>query len=343
MSEFELRALNDGDRSEYADLVHSSFNAWYWKKGWGMDYFRCPPEDAAIFYDIYNDLAPGRSVAAVNTKTGRLMGACFYHPRERHVSLGIMCVHPSYSGRGIGRAMVNHIIDFTDSGGFSSLRLVGSAINMDSFSLYNRAGFVPVKSYHDMVIQVPQDGVGGKPQQAKRVRDADAGDATAMGDIEFEISGIRRLEDYLYAIENRRGVFEVKVLEGDSGSLDGFMISIRHPALNMIGPGVARTQDGAAALVHSCLGRYRGEGVLAVIPMDCSESRAGDVRLEGKECRDAPFPGKRRVPSLRRGQPAELPARDRVESRLCGQRASRVNLSSPDRNGRTSSTPASFD
>lgn len=269
MSEFEMRPLNHGDRSEYADLVHSSFNAWYWKKGWGTDYFRCPPEDAAIFYDIYNDLAPGRSVAAVNTKTGRLMGACFYHPRERHVSLGIMSVHPSYFGRGIGRALVNHIIDFTDSGGFSSLRLVGSAINMDSFSLYNRAGFVPVKCYHDMVIQVPPNGVGSAPAEVKLVRDARIEDAAAMGDIEFEISGIRRLEDYLYATENRRGVFEVKVLEGERG-LDGFMISIRHPALNMIGPGVSRIQDGACALVHSCLGRYRGEGVLCVIPMDCT-------------------------------------------------------------------------
>lgn len=270
MSNFELRPLNDSDRSEYADLVHSSFNAWYWKKGWGMDYFRCPPEDAAVFYDIYNDLAPGRSVAAVNTKTGRLMGACFYHPREHHVSLGIMSVHPSYFGRGIGRALVKHIVDFADSGGFNSLRLIGSAINMDSFSLYNRAGFAPVKFYHDMVIQVPAGGAGGAPLLSKRVRNAVTGDAAAMGDIEFEISGIRRLEDYLYAVENRRGVFQVKVLEGENGGLDGFMISIRHPALNMIGPGVARTQDGASALVHSCLDRYRGEGVLTLIPMDCA-------------------------------------------------------------------------
>ena len=268
MSDFELRPLNDGDRSEYADLVHSSFNAWYWKKGWGMDYFRCQPEDAAIFYDIYSDLTPSCSVAAVNNRTGRLMGACFYHPREHHVSLGIMSVHPSYFGRGIGKAMVSHIIGFTEANGYGSLRLVGSAINMDSFSLYNKAGFVPVKSYHDMVIRVPDDGVGGATPGMERVRDARPEDASLFGDLEFDISGIKRNKDYLYAIENRRGVFEVKVIENARGGIDGFMISIRHPALNMIGPGVARTEEDAAALIRASLERYKCEAVLSVIPMD---------------------------------------------------------------------------
>lgn len=266
MPEFDLRPLNDNDRSEYAELVHSSFNAWYWKKGWCADYFRCPPQDAAIFYDIYNDLTPEMSVAAVNRQTGRIIGACFFHPREYHVSLGIMSVHPSYFGQGIGKALVRHIVDFSEAKGYRSIRLVGSAINMDSFSLYNKAGFVPVKSYHDMVIQVPQGGVGGKVHE--RVRDARVDDARVMGELEFEISGIKRLQDYLYTIENRRGLFEVKVIEDAMGGLDGFMISIRHPALNMIGPGVARTEETAAALIHACLERYSGEGVLTVIPMD---------------------------------------------------------------------------
>ncbi|MBI5641842.1 MAG: GNAT family N-acetyltransferase [Deltaproteobacteria bacterium] len=269
MFDFELRPLEESDKSEYADLVHSSFNAWYWKKGWGMDYFRCPPEDAAVFYDIYNDLSPACSIAAINKKTKRMMGACFYHPREYHVSLGIMSVHPSYGGRGIGKALVKYIIDFTRSKGYKSLRLVGSAINMDSFSLYNKSGFVPRKTYHDMVISVPADGIRGKVRGLDMVRDATIGDAHSMGELEFELSGIKRLQDYLYAIENKRGLFQVKVIETTQGCLDGFMISIKHPALNMIGPGVARTEEAAAALILSSLERYKGEGVLSVIPMDC--------------------------------------------------------------------------
>ena len=271
MSEFDLRPLNDSDRDEYAALVHGSFNSWYWKKGWGADYFRCPPVDAAVFYDIYNDLTSSGSVAAVDRKSGRLAGACFYHPREHHVSLGIMSVHPDYFCRGIGKALVRHIVDFAEANGYKSLRLVGSAINMDSLSLYNKAGFVPVKSYLDMVIQVPVGGGLPAVPGADTVRDAVTGDAISMGCLEMEVSGIKRPQDYLYAIENRRGIFEVKVIENAAGSLDGFMISIRHPALNMVGPGVGRTEEACAALICASLGRFRGQQVLSVIPMDCGK------------------------------------------------------------------------
>ncbi len=40
-------------------------------------------------------------------------------------------------------------------------------------------------------------------------------------------------------------------------------------ALNMIGPGAARTEEGAAALILSSLQRFRGETALVVVPMDC--------------------------------------------------------------------------
>lgn len=88
MGEFALlRPLRDFDVTEYADMLYSSFNAWYWKHGWGKNYFGCTPQEVSIFYDIYNDLTPGCSVAAFDPKTGRMMGACFFHPREYHVSL----------------------------------------------------------------------------------------------------------------------------------------------------------------------------------------------------------------------------------------------------------------
>ena len=96
-----------------------------------------------VFYELYNSLEPGCAVVAENTETGRLVGSCFYHPREHHVSLGMMNVHPNYFGVGAGRALLRFIIDYTNNKGYKSLRLTQSAFNLDSFSLYNRAGFVP--------------------------------------------------------------------------------------------------------------------------------------------------------------------------------------------------------
>lgn len=261
-----FRPLNEGDVPEYADMLYASFNSWYWKRGWGKDYFGCASQDTRIFFDIYDDLTPGCSIAAFDEGTGRLMGACFYHPRDVHVSLGIMAVHPNYGGRGVGRSLVDHILGYTQAFGYKSCRLVGSAINMDSFSLYNRAGFVPRETYHDMVIVVPNAGIG-PVDGSFRVRDAVLSDVPAMAELEMELSGIRREMDFRYAIDNPRGCLHASVHVNDQNEIDGFMLSTRHPALNMLGPCVARDQHCANTLIGVETGRFHGSGVLFSIPM----------------------------------------------------------------------------
>ena len=264
-----LRPLKDNDVPEHADLLFTSFNSWYWKHGWGKDYFGCEPQETSIFYQIYNDLTPGHSIAAFDNETGRMMGSCFYHPREHHVSLGIMSVHPNYGGRGVGRALVNHILDYTKEHDFKSCRLVSSAINMDSFSLYNRAGFIPRVTYHDMVINVPEQGIGDANISGEQyIREAAIDDVKSMGELEMEISGIKREIDYRYAIENPRGALHAIVYENDQNVIDGFMISVKHPALNMLGPCVARNEEIAIALIKKEIDRFKGTWVLFSIPMD---------------------------------------------------------------------------
>lgn len=264
-----LRPLKDNDVPEHADLLYSSFNTWYWKHGWGKDYFGCSPQETSIFYEIYNDLTPGCSIAAFDDKTGRMMGSCFYHPREHHVSLGIMSVHPNYSGRGIGKQLVNYILDYTKNNDYKSCRLVSSAINMDSFSLYNRAGFIPRVTYHDMVINVPENGLGDVVVKGEdNIRDASLADIKNMGELEMEISGIKREVDYRYAIENPREALHALVYENSQNGIDGFMISVKHPALNMLGPCVARNEEIAIALIRKEIERFNGTWVLFSIPMD---------------------------------------------------------------------------
>ena len=267
LQEFDRRPLSDTDRTEYGHMLHSAFNTWYWRHGWGRDYFTCTPDDAAVFYDIYNDLNPGCSIAFFDRTTGALAGACFYHPREHHMSLGIMAVHPDYFGRGIGRALVNGIAQFTDDNKLSSLRLVSSAMNMDSFSLYNRSGLVPRVSYNDMILEVPADGLAVVAPGQDRVRDAKLSDIDAMAQLEHELSGISRRTDYEYAINNERGFLSAAVIEDESGTLSGFAISVKCPALNMIGPCVARSEEDALALVRRQLDNFAGQVPLFLVPM----------------------------------------------------------------------------
>ena len=265
---FLLRPLRNSDIPEYTEMLYTSFNAWYWKHGWGKDYFGCKPPETSIFFDIYNDLTPGQSIAVFDNNTKRMMGACFYHPREYHVSLGIMSVHPDYWRRGVGKAMVDHIIRFTQENNYKSCRLVGSAINMNSFSLYNRSGFIPRVVHNDMVINVSADNQYARVSGEDRVRDAEIDDVAGMGELEMEVSAIRREMDYRYAIENPRRVLHASVYENDQQGIDGFMISVKHAALNMMGPCVARTEEIALALIRNELERFTGTWVLFVVPVE---------------------------------------------------------------------------
>ncbi len=264
---FILRPLCDDDIWDYADLLFSSFNAWWWKHGLGRDFYECSPQDTAIFYQVYNDLTPGCSVAAIQRDTGRMMGACYYHPREFHVSLGIMAMHPNYVGYGIARAFVRYILDYTREQSFKACRLVCSAMNLDSFSLYNRSGFIPRAMYQDMLIDVPPNGIRAHVSGEDNIRDAAADDVEGMGELELYVSGVKREIDYRYAIENPRGVMHASVYENEAGAIDGFMISLKHPALNILGPCVGRSEEVVIALIRRELDRFKGLAALFVVPM----------------------------------------------------------------------------
>ena len=265
--DMQLRPMDPDDKYEVAELIYNSINVWYRTHGY-PDIFQGGPRVTEVFYDVYNDLTPGCSVVAVNLETGRLMGSCFYHPREHHVSLGIMNVHPNYFGRGVGSALLQYIIDYTDRNGYKALRLTSSAINIDSFSLYNKAGFVPHCSYQDMFIEVPETGMNKTIAAGDRVREATLDDLDAMAGLDMEVSGITREIDYRYCIENKRGFWHAAVIESTGGGIDGFMISSGHQAMNILGPCVAKTEDAAAAIVLRELDHYKGRSPVFLIPMD---------------------------------------------------------------------------
>lgn len=259
--------MTPDDRSEVSELIYASINTWYQLHAMGAP-FRGGPHVTEVFYDVYSGIGTSRCVVAENPRTSRLMGSCFYHPRKTHVALGIMNVHPNYFGRGVGSALLKYITDFTDSKGYKTLRLTQSALNLDSFSLYNKAGFVPRQAYQDMILAVPAEGMKQSASGLDNVRDATLDDVTAMAELEMDVSGVTREEDYRYMIENALGFWHVSVYESTMGKIDGFLASSAHPAMNMLGPGVIRTEQQAAALILRELDQHRGRSPVLVAPAD---------------------------------------------------------------------------
>ena len=269
MAGITLRAMGREDWSEVADLIYASTNGWYEANGKAA-IFGGDPNDVQVFCSVYEALDPGCCVLAVDDETGRIAGSCFFHPRPTHVSLGIMNVHPAHFGRGVARRLLRFIADLAD-GKNLPVRLVSSAMNLDSFSLYTRAGFVPRTAYQDMVLDGPLPADLGAPlPERARVRDAKPNDAPAMAALERELNHIDRGQDYAYFLENAEGIWHASVLVNEAGGLDGFLVSVAHPASNMLGPGVARTQGQAAALIAMELKRHPAKPVF-LVPVECAE------------------------------------------------------------------------
>lgn len=263
--DFLYRPMRPDEAPKVAEVICASVRDWYAAHG-TPGRFPGGPASCLLFTDVYEAMDPGCCVVAEDTATGRLAGSCFYHPRSTHVALGIMNAHPDYFGRGVAKSLLRHVCDLADRQG-KPVRLVSSAGNVDSFSLYTRQGFVPRAVYHTMSAQVPPEGLPYTHPLLPRIRDARPDDAPALAALEQRISHINRDGDYAYFIANKAGIWKTLVLEDAVGAITGFLVSVNHPASRMLGPGVAVDEQTAAALVLAMLNaHHRGGGATFLVP-----------------------------------------------------------------------------
>ena len=260
----QLRPMTKADWDAVSQLIYDSTNGWYQRRG--LDpVFQNGPAATRLFCEVYEALDPGCCVLAIHPASNRVAGSCFFHPRETHVSLGIMNVHPEFFGLGIASQLLQYVIEQAERLTLP-VRLVSSAMNLDSFSLYSRAGFVPRSVYQDMLIAVPANGLSWRPKWMDRVRDAELADVRQLVELEMAVNQISREGDFRYFIENRQGIWHMSVLENEKGEVQGFLASVNHPGSNMLGPGIARDAEVAAALIASELDHHRGRSPVVLVP-----------------------------------------------------------------------------
>ena len=248
--------LND-EWQNVAEIIHHSTNSWYLANGKDA-IFKGPPSDALLFCQVYEDLDPGCCLIAECMETGKIAGSCFYHPRKTHLSLGIMNVSPDFFGQGIARSLLTKIIQIADDQSLP-VRLVSSAQNLDSFSLYTRQGFSPVQAFQDMYLEVPEDGFNYEISGEFEISNAQLNDVEEMVALEKRLSGIERAKDFDYFIENKRDIWNTVVCRDTNCTLLGFLGSVDHPASQMIGPGVAESEKVAMSMLANLLDSFRSK------------------------------------------------------------------------------------
>ncbi len=260
-----LSPVLPADHEPVAKLLHGSLVDWYEEHLRAGARFGTSHEPFLLMPQVYDALDPGEGIAA-RGESGELLGVCFVHPRETHVAVGIVATAPQAGRRGVARAMMEAAIERGRSAG-KPVRLVSSLLNLDSFSLYSRLGFVPHTFYQDVSFDVPPDGMSvPAPPGAARVRPARPDEAARLADFEQRLQGIRREKDYAFFLRNEVGSWRVWVLDGAGGEVEGFLVGSHHAAFNMLGPGVAHDEAAAAALLWRALDAQPGRNMVFLLP-----------------------------------------------------------------------------
>ena len=258
-----LARLQPNQYDELAMLLHGSLDVWH-RTRLNTDRFGTDWKPFRLTVDVYEELDPGCCVVATDD-AGALIGSAFYHPRETHIGVGVVSVHPAAFGQGVGRALMEEIIRVADG---KPLRLVSSAMNLDSFSLYTRLGFVPQLMLQSMTLTVPDAGFASA---SSRIRMASMADVTAIADFEFRLNGIRKEKDYRFFVENKSGCWRLAILEKADGSIAGFLAASALPTDNLIGQGVAEDEATMLELVRAMMDQhFRGQTVAFILPSRCS-------------------------------------------------------------------------
>jgi hypothetical protein len=115
------------------------------------------------------------------------------------------------------------------------------------------------------------------------VRAGALADVDAMAQLELDVAGISRRQDYRFFVGNEQGIWHTSVLEGETG-LDAFLCSMDYNGMCMVGPGVARTEAAAAAVIASELDARAGRFALLLLPVECSELVRLGYSIGGRNC-----------------------------------------------------------
>ena len=277
--------MRPNEQRDVASLIRESTNCWYEANGRAA-IFTGEPSSTKLFCDVYEALDPGCCLLAVVKETGQIAASCFYHSRLTHVSIGIMNVHPEHFGKGLARQLLDRIVRLSDEQN-KPMRLVSSAMNLDSFSLYTRGGFVPRQIFQDMTLAIPEEGLAERAIPGiHRVRDAHLDDLQNIVQLEQELCFIEREKDHRFFLDNVMNIWNVCVIESeDTKQIDGVLVSVKHPGTTMLGPGFMRSEEDALALIRYQIDYYhRGGQPVWLVPSSCHSLVSELYRWGAKNC-----------------------------------------------------------
>jgi predicted N-acetyltransferase YhbS len=135
-----LRQPKPEDADAVGQLVHDAFASIDDKHNFPRD-FPTPDLAKRFMHGWINHPRVWGALAAEDRPDGKIVGCNFLDQRDTIAGVGPICIEPNRQGGGIGRRLMQAVLDHAKSDGAPGVRLMQDAYNVASMSLYASCGF----------------------------------------------------------------------------------------------------------------------------------------------------------------------------------------------------------
>jgi predicted N-acetyltransferase YhbS len=191
-------------------------------------------------------LSHPRFFGIVAEKNGKIIGSNFLDERSAIAGVGPITVDPQVQNSGIGRRLMQAVLDRAAEQNFSGVRLLQSAYHGRSLALYATLGFLPRES----IACLQGQPIGILPD-SYRVRPAAAADLEACNRVCTSVHGHDRAGEVIDAIH----MGSAKVVE-HGGRITGYATD-----LGFLAHAVCETNRDLMALIGAA-SAFNGPGIL---------------------------------------------------------------------------------
>ena len=131
-------------------------------------------------------------------REGSVVGCNFLDQRNRVPGVGPICIDPAAQGSGVGKRLMQAVIEHGQKGGASSIRLVQDAFNTVSLSLYTALGFDPIEPLALMQGKIAPASASSSGATARPMTESDF---AACADLCRRVHGFDRAGEFHDAIQ----------------------------------------------------------------------------------------------------------------------------------------------
>ncbi len=237
-----LRAGTPQDAAVIGRICHLAFTEIGERHGFPSD-FPTPEVGVGLASTFLAD--PGIYCAVVEAD-GRLIGSNFLDQRDQLAGVGPITIDPGAQNRGVGRLLMQHVLDRAAASGAVGVRLVQAAYHTRSLSLYATLGFRVREP-----LACLQGAPSGLSVPGRRVRWATLADVASCNAVCRQVHGHDRGGELASAIAQGTA----RVVERD-GRISGYA-----SALAYFGHAVGETVEDVEALIGAA-DALGGPGIL---------------------------------------------------------------------------------